>query len=282
MSWCLDSFLRFLIYLRVGHFALRAPSRKILITFNVHVTAKPMQPTVPSLVNFTLTYPSVLHQPASTSKLKIYNNLVSTDNMAPSGTSKSLPELVQALPRELYDEIYDLTFTAEANTTVVLDRKDSNPFPNLLHVDRSSRSVFAKSYYANTTFTFTLWYPGARDLAFVSRWLRGLSAEHVCLVQTLLVKVEMRALDMGNPTAYITEQKKAAFDTMFILAKLIFYKWTRPPAHALRIQTWPGWREAFTSESMTAFARRFDATPVAARMSPAAMNLRGTLDGESV
>ena len=226
----------------------------------------------------------MLRSLAPTHQLKINTNLIHTGTMTPSTTGKSLPELVQALPQELYDEIYDLTFTADDNATVEL-RRDSKPFPSLLHVDRSSRDIFAKSYYANTTFTLAHSYfgrPGpAEDLDFFNEWL-GLTAEHICLVENIIVKLEMRVYDIRNRAAYISAQKEAAFDTMEFLNHFLRCEWVLAPTQALRIQTWPGWREGFTSESMLAFERRIQATPAAAVVSPFAMNLRGTLDGESV
>lgn len=55
-----------------------------------------------------------------------------------------LPELVQTLPQELYDNIYDLTFTPTSRWRYI--RHDYKP-PKLLSVDRASRALFATRYY---------------------------------------------------------------------------------------------------------------------------------------
>jgi hypothetical protein len=78
----------------------------------------------------------------------------------------TLCELVQALPRELYDEIYNLTFTANGGEIHV--DKNYKP-PAQLHVNRASRELFAKQYYGNTTFHFA--DPGTK---VAGKWLGAL------------------------------------------------------------------------------------------------------------
>lgn len=68
------------------------------------------------------------------------------------GTSP-LREHLETLPQELYDMIYDLTFTAEERVVYVLQRKHYPP--HLLQVDHHSRQKFTASYYSSTTFLFT-------------------------------------------------------------------------------------------------------------------------------
>lgn len=51
----------------------------------------------------------------------------------------TLSDLVQALPQELYDEIYDLTFTK--TTDVIHVNKAYRP-PSSLHVDWESRAYW--------------------------------------------------------------------------------------------------------------------------------------------
>ncbi|CAK1358073.1 uncharacterized protein RHO25_007843 [Cercospora beticola] len=64
----------------------------------------------------------------------------------------SLRELMQSLPQELYDEIYNLTFTA--NQKVLYVTRTYHP-PHLTRIDHNSRTKFVASYYRNTTFLFT-------------------------------------------------------------------------------------------------------------------------------
>ncbi|PIA89101.1 hypothetical protein CB0940_06719 [Cercospora beticola] len=88
--------------------------------------------------------------------------------------SHTLRERLDELPPELWEMIYDLTFTADAKVRLysqLPERKDSerltsaklhelaqgyskeivtvNEIPYLLHVDRASRNKFARSFYGN-------------------------------------------------------------------------------------------------------------------------------------
>ncbi|PPJ60191.1 hypothetical protein CBER1_10119 [Cercospora berteroae] len=91
-------------------------------------------------------------------------------------TSLQLRELIDRLPQELYDQIYDLTFTAESKIRIynygrgythtlapltVATKHHSQrivavneSIPHLLHVDRTSRQKFAESYYGNPNSIF--------------------------------------------------------------------------------------------------------------------------------
>lgn len=77
----------------------------------------------------------------------------------------SLRDLMQSLPQELYDEIYNLTFTA--NQKVLYVTRTYRP-PHLTRIDHNSRTKFVASYYRNTTFLFT------RRRTF-RRWKRALA-----------------------------------------------------------------------------------------------------------
>lgn len=63
-----------------------------------------------------------------------------------------LPRLVQTLPRELYDDIYNLTFSAANPTTIVIGIPYS--LPSELQVDRGSGTIFARSYYSQLQVRF--------------------------------------------------------------------------------------------------------------------------------
>ncbi|KAM3424577.1 hypothetical protein BST61_g6571 [Cercospora zeina] len=63
----------------------------------------------------------------------------------------ALSARMMALPQELFDEIYDRTFTANKKTRQIISASTGRP-PHLLHIDRRSREKFAASYYRNTTF----------------------------------------------------------------------------------------------------------------------------------
>ena len=86
--------------------------------------------------------------------------------------SLALCTKLMTLPQELYDEIYDLTFTASAASDMYTLPKHSQTRPavfklqqkgikyttlkismlHLLHVDRESRTKYAKSFYSLSRF----------------------------------------------------------------------------------------------------------------------------------
>ncbi|CAK1358707.1 unnamed protein product [Cercospora beticola] len=92
-------------------------------------------------------------------------------NSSNNGDSLDLRRHIENLPQELYDRIYDLTFTATPKVRVYcmcadtreylrLDRQIAvfsaklnisvnEKLPHLLHVDRCSREKFAKSYFGH-------------------------------------------------------------------------------------------------------------------------------------
>lgn len=87
--------------------------------------------------------------------------------MPPKDNNTNLPSLIQTLPRELIDEIYNLTFIANPGKRHIHslgpppDRQDFTPYRSLdlsklfaspdsislLHVSRSSRETFAASFF---------------------------------------------------------------------------------------------------------------------------------------
>ncbi|CAK1358715.1 unnamed protein product [Cercospora beticola] len=93
-----------------------------------------------------------------------------------SRASLELHELMDMLPQELYDQIYDLTFTAAAKIRIYIYGRGysrgraqltaatkhysrrvvavNEKIPHLLHVDRASRQKFAESYYGNPNSIF--------------------------------------------------------------------------------------------------------------------------------
>ncbi|PPJ60190.1 hypothetical protein CBER1_10118 [Cercospora berteroae] len=107
------------------------------------------------------------------------------------GDSYTLRERLEALPQELYDMIYDFTFTAEAKIRLYgwhsqsQCQLDSNylisnaelhkiadvyskkivtvdEIPHLFHVDRASRKKYAESFYGNPSSVFVIslgWTP---------------------------------------------------------------------------------------------------------------------------
>lgn len=86
---------------------------------------------------------------------------------------------VQSLPKELYDEIYNLVFTAKSN-----DRVNITPSyrpPAMLQVDSLSRSKFATSYYGMGKCNSGSWFV-VDDKHTMCMWLRSLKKEHILLI----------------------------------------------------------------------------------------------------
>lgn len=76
-------------------------------------------------------------------------------NNAKMTAARGLAELVHALPRELFDEILELTFTPNASEVKI---SGSYLPPPQLQVSRSTREAFAASYYRYNCFLFEhLW-----------------------------------------------------------------------------------------------------------------------------
>lgn len=66
-------------------------------------------------------------------------------------TADELARGLQTLPSELYNIIYDLTFTTTPNNQPHRIDKTYKP-PTTLQIDRASRSQAAQSFYTNITF----------------------------------------------------------------------------------------------------------------------------------
>lgn len=97
-------------------------------------------------------------------------------------TSANLRQYLDALPNELYDEIYKLVFTADLVSRQIT--KSYKP-PAQLQVSRETRKEFAKSYYRKGA----VFYSGSppvteepdedfvREIVIYSKWLYSLERE---------------------------------------------------------------------------------------------------------
>lgn len=79
-----------------------------------------------------------------------------------------LPALMQSVPQELFDKIYEDVFTADEGERII--DKRYNP-PVQLQVDSSSREHFAKSYYGGSS---TFMFPDG----FENGWLEPIPQRH--------------------------------------------------------------------------------------------------------
>lgn len=84
-----------------------------------------------------------------------------TLTMTTSTPLDRLATLVQSLPRELFDEIFDLTFTLPKDLVTLIDKHHKEP--SILQVDSATRKQVTAQYYA-TRFECT-------DHNLLAQWL---------------------------------------------------------------------------------------------------------------
>ncbi|KAK4494304.1 hypothetical protein PRZ48_014602 [Zasmidium cellare] len=87
--------------------------------------------------------------------------------MAQGSNTATLRQRLEALPQELYDEIYDLTFTPDGGTRNI---SDTYRPPAQLQVSRATRLQFSKAYFGDgavfrvqTEEVLGKWLPGSRE-----------------------------------------------------------------------------------------------------------------------
>ena len=94
----------------------------------------------------------------------------------PDGGEDDLISRIHALPRELFDEIYDSVTTTSARE--VRMTKSYEP-PVLLQYNRNAREQCARSYYRNATFFFDV----DMEAHYFFLWLMSLPPEHVRMLR---------------------------------------------------------------------------------------------------
>lgn len=168
--------------------------------------------------------------------------------------SKTLRDHLLDLPQELYDEIYNLTFTAAPGPRYPVQmtcslatsmRQDSLfrdvhlapvPFQGhdsvaLLHVDRASRDKFAKSYYGGPDAFFMF-----DDCRVCRKWLKSLNASlnatHLRYVRSVglavLAEEALSASRRGEVLAILRRwrdhfQRDFSVDLRFTLSKKVCF-----------------------------------------------------------
>lgn len=103
--------------------------------------------------------------------------------------------LVQSLPQELFDSIYDLTFTPESE---IVQIKCCHKPPHLLAVDRSSRRLFATRYYGSPN---GFQVPGLAQVerrSLMTPWLKSVHPTY----RAMLLYVEYSMDDAYVPPGY--------------------------------------------------------------------------------
>ena len=102
----------------------------------------------------------------------------------------TLADRVQALPQELYDEIYHLTFTAVPSIQHISKAKGYRP-PSCLQVNRATRKTIAPVYYSS------IFYITRED---GWRWIASLSRSHFEMLNE--VRILNMAVQLNGPISY--------------------------------------------------------------------------------
>ena len=164
----------------------------------------------------------------------------------------TLAERLQALPSELYDEIYKLTFSTNKGT--VVDLNDQDPFPATLYVDSRSRRAAAVSYFTGASFTFKL--ADNKDMHFFFRWVASLSDRHFYLISSLVIKMDAPVMEKSSAADFVALQKKWAAEVGFREALQFLGRGLDQLYSAVHIQIWPAWEEGILTESWFAWKER--------------------------
>jgi hypothetical protein len=94
-------------------------------------------------------------------------------------SADTLSTFLQTLPQELYDRIYELTFTADKAVHVVHEKMPRGMHGHRFAVDRTSRELFAQSYYGGGSAFIGFNY------AYIGQWLDRLPSAHRKFVRNI-------------------------------------------------------------------------------------------------
>lgn len=117
--------------------------------------------------------------------------------------AKSFQVRLQNLPAELYNTIYDLTFTLNAPKTLTVVDSGYKP-PSILQVNRHFRTKLACTYYDEFVFAFR---PFGPDHRYFDQWLSSLSVQHMLAMQNIYCNF------VRSPNAYLKYQQEDAVET---------------------------------------------------------------------
>ncbi|CAK1358700.1 unnamed protein product [Cercospora beticola] len=140
----------------------------------------------------------------------------------------ALRERLEGLPQELYNEIYNLTFTAASKIrfSYELRFREEEPsiegadssietrivrnrlFSHLMHVDRASRTQFAKSHFGQGSILVTF---GWNDLIEV---LRAVQEDHLPLLRLCVRGERCDELDSYRQQLFTLRCQLRGFDTV--------------------------------------------------------------------
>ena len=110
---------------------------------------------------------------------------------------ESLEQLVKALPQELYDDIYQLTFTVSAGIRHI---ESTYKPPSCLQVDESTRNAFAEDFYNSGIFCV--------EFKVVRRWASSLEVAHIRKIH----EVRIRCPPIVVPITVLTNGWSSIYD----------------------------------------------------------------------
>ncbi len=113
----------------------------------------------------------------------------------------SLADHVQALPSELYNEVYQLTFTAKREIRQI--DKSWKP-PRLLQVNHHSRELFASSYYGEKSIIEIHKY-------LAHRWIKTLTQTHAS---------HLREVRLGRQNFEIIAGRRSRSSLQYLLGQI--------------------------------------------------------------
>lgn len=157
----------------------------------------------------------------------------------------SLESLVQALLVELFNKIFDLTFTTDSEWSLSpeYDSRSINRIPrtykppSTLEVNRASRAAFARSYYGIGTDRSrgTAFYISQTDAA---AWISSLTPQHVDMlyevrIRDLLVSAQLPV--EGHLTRLCFLQEACNFEG---IAKVVSACRSRDLRHVISVQVY--------------------------------------------
>ena len=91
----------------------------------------------------------------------------------------SLAKLVQTLPQEIYDHVFDLTFADFDEKRRIEIDMDYKP-PSILHINKATRERLSRSYYRSTFYIET---------CMLHRWTGHLAPSDIRALQAVRVKI---------------------------------------------------------------------------------------------
>jgi hypothetical protein len=99
--------------------------------------------------------------------------------------SPSLASLMQTLPVELFDNIYNLTVAAitPVPSHHILEISPTSQPPKILQISKDFRIDLAQAYYSTNIFLFT-------SKALCVQWLAHIPAEHAVMIRRLRIDVQ--------------------------------------------------------------------------------------------